>query len=270
MTRSEASRKYSSAQERRAELLELVAGQGYCTTLELSKALNVSDMTIRRDIRQLVDDGRLRSVHGGATLLPQSALTGTDFQARSGRMSAAKRAIAIRAATFLPESGAIALDAGTTTQELALAIPADSRLTVVTPSLAAVNALAGHENVEVMCVGGILHPQTQSFAGTATVAAISELRVRTLFLAASGITADGVYCGNDFDATTKRALVECADEVVLLADSGKFSTSAMVRVGSFDDVHKVVTDDGIAEEHLAFLAELGVEVVVAATERDPE
>lgn len=255
----------SAADERRTQLIELVERQGFCTIGELSAAFDVSDMTIRRDVRMLVHNRQLRSVHGGVTVLPQNAMVGTDFRARAARMSAAKRAIALRAIELVPRSGAIALDAGTTTLELANYLPTSSTVKVVTPSLAVVNALVGREHLDVICLGGTLHSSTQSFAGPATVAAISELQVRTLFLAASGVRAHGVYCGNDFDAVTKRALISVADEVVLLTDSSKFTISAMVRACALSDLNRVITDDEVTDDQLEMFKDLDVEVIVAST-----
>lgn len=240
--------------------------QGFCTILELSEAFAVSDMTIRRDVRALTHDSQLRGVHGGVTMLPQTATTGTDFRARASRMREPKRAIAERAPAYVPRHGAIALDAGTTTLELAAVLPPSSRVTVVTQSLSVINTLLPHERVEVVALGGKLHPSTQSFAGQATVTAISELRVRTFFLAASGLSTSGVYCGNDFDAVTKRALIGAADEVILLTDSSKWSISAMVKACSLAELDRVITDDGVSAEQLAVLADHDVEVVIVPTE----
>jgi DeoR family transcriptional regulator, aga operon transcriptional repressor len=265
VTGVEPPRPYASALDRRAQILELVERRGHCSVMELSRTFAVSDMTVRRDIQRLVGDGRLRGVHGGVTALSRNAVGGTEFGVRASRARAAKRAIARRALDFLPESGAIAVDSGTTTLELANAIPLDSRVHVVTPSLAIVNALLGHEKLDVKSLGGTLHRKTLSFAGPATVAAIGELRVRTLFLAASGLTTDGIYCGNDHDAVTKRALMRVADEVILLVDSGKFSVSALVRSGSWEDIDRVVTDEGIPDIHLRSLAQRNIEVVLASS-----
>lgn len=266
--RAEPPRAYLSAEDRRAQIIELVERQGFCTILELSQAFQVSDMTIRRDIRALAHDSQLRGVHGGVTMLPQAAIIGTDFRARAAKMRDAKRAIAERALTYVPRTGAIGLDAGTTTLEMAVALPPSARVTVVTPSLSVINTLLSHEHVDVVALGGMLHPSTQSFAGPATVAAINDLRVRTFFLAASGLNDEGVYCGNDFDAVTKRALIAVADEVVLLSDSSKWEISAMVRACSLADLDRVITDDGITEEQMAVFADHDVEVVVA-TESPP-
>ncbi|GAA5199849.1 DeoR/GlpR family DNA-binding transcription regulator [Rugosimonospora acidiphila] len=252
----------TAAHARRAHLLGMVERQGYCTISELSAALDVSEMTIRRDVQRLADEGTLRSVHGGVTVPASQSVGGPDLRARSARMPAAKRAIARAAMSLLPSHGAVALDAGTTTLEFVKALPPDIALHVVTASLLAINALLGRPNVEVTSLGGTLRHRSQSFAGPATLAALSELRVRTLFLAATAVSADAVYCGNHFDALTKRHLVEAADEVVLLADSSKFAASAMVRACSLDQVDTIVTDDGLSESARDALVAHHVNVVM--------
>ena len=125
-----------------------------------------------------------------------------------------------------------------------------------------VTALLGHEHAEVACLGGRYNARTQAFSGPATIAAVSELRVRTLFLAASGMRPDGVYCGTDVEALTKRAMVNIADEVVLLADSSKFGVSAMVRACTLTDLDHLITDDGIPDQLRDELAARRVGVTV--------
>ncbi|WP_326834442.1 DeoR/GlpR family DNA-binding transcription regulator [Amycolatopsis rhabdoformis] len=258
----------SPAQERRIRLVSMVEAQGFCTVAELAVALDVSEMTIRRDARQLVGEGRMRSVHGGVTMLPAAAIDGTDFRARATRDNDAKRAIAHKALELLPDTGAVAFDAGTTTHEVAKLLPDGARLQVVTASLPIVNTLLGRDGFDVISLGGTLHPSSQSFAGPMTVAAIGGLRVRTLLLAASSLTDDGVFCGNHFDAGSKRALVDVADEVILLADSGKFELSAMVRACSLDDVDLFVTDDRLPDRHRRAMRDHGVEVITVPVEED--
>ena len=262
MTGSEASTGRRSGERRRAGIRAHLDQQGYSTVQELSAVFGVSDMTIRRDVQLLVNDGALRSVHGGVTVLPQTAILGTDFGARAALRHTAKQLIAARAVDFLPQGGGVGFDSGTTVLELATLIPDDSGLHVVTPSLAVVNAMLARDDIEVTCLAGTLQRTAQSFSGPATVAAIAGLRVRTLFLAASGITEQGVYCGNDYDAVTKRALVHVADEVVLLADSSKFTTSAMVRACSLDDVDRIITDSELGDTHRAWLGSHGVAIEV--------
>jgi DeoR family transcriptional regulator, aga operon transcriptional repressor len=254
--------RYRSAPERRARLLELVEEQGFCTTGELVRALGVSDMTIRRDAQRLADEGLVRMVHGGVSVLPQSALQGSgDYEERASRMATAKQAVGQRAAQLVRPGDTVALDAGTTVLELARALPHDQACTVVTHSAPVVHELLGRMQVQVVGIGGVLHHETKSFAGASTLSALSSLHVGTLFLAASGVGQRGVFCANDFDAVTKRALIEIADHVVLVVDSSKFHSSAMVRICGLDVIDQVVVDDGLSGDHRQLLAHNEVDIV---------
>ena len=240
--------RYKSAPERRQRLLQFIAEQGYCTIAELSRAVAVSEMTIRRDVMRLVEEGRVRGFRGGVgSLSPQDTL-GSDYRFRDQRMGEAKRAIALKAIDLVDGGSVIALDAGTTANQVAAFLPTDQDLKVVTHSFPVVSSLAGNAGVEVTCLGGTLHRESLSFDGTANLAAISNLQVETLFLAASGISERGAFCANGFDAITKRALIAVAEHVVLLADSLKFLSSAMVKICDWDAIDQIITDDGINEE----------------------
>jgi DeoR/GlpR family transcriptional regulator of sugar metabolism len=251
-----------ASRQRRDRLLHLVNTAGFCTFPELSAALGVSEMTVRRDTRRLDADGRLRTVPGGVTALPRRVVAGTDYGIRAITRGTAKQAIAAAALQFVPRSGAIALDAGTTTLELARQLAADSPIQVVTASLPVVNALRARHQAEVICLGGWFNPKTQSFTGPGTITAVRDLRVQTLFLAASALGPDGVYTATEVEALTKRALVRIADTVVLLADSSKFGLSAMARACTLADLDHVVTDDEGALGLERDLAAAGVQVHV--------
>ncbi|MEO3872828.1 hypothetical protein ABGB18_28780 [Nonomuraea sp. B12E4] len=114
-----------------------------------------------------------------------------------------------------------------------------------------------------------MRPESLSFDGPATLSAISNLQVETLFLAASGIGERGAFCGNGFDAITKRALIEVAEHVVLLTDSSTFYASAMVKICGWDAIDRVVIDDGITDEHRTMLQQQDIDVVtVTAAPRE--
>ena len=254
---------YASVPDRRARLVQHVTEQGYCTIIELAVRFGVSEMTIRRDVNALVTEGRLRSFHGGVGALSPVEALGVDYSARNETKAEAKLAIARHAATMIGTGAFVALDAGTTAAGVAGLLPTDAHFQVITPSLPVVVALTGHEGVEVTCLGGALHRESRSFAGPATLAAISNLQVEILFLAASGLSERGAFCGNGFDAITKRALIEVADRVVLLADSSKFSSSAMVRVCGWDAIDAIITDEGLSDHDREILdqSEVAVEIV---------
>jgi DeoR/GlpR family transcriptional regulator of sugar metabolism len=253
--------RYGSAPDRRARVLALVEEQGFCSTTELVKALGVSDMTVRRDTQRMADNGLVRIVHGGVSVLPPSALEGSgDYEARGPLMAGAKQAIGRWAARQITPGETFGLDAGTTLLEVARALPANQPLTMVTHSAPAIAEVMRNRTAQVVCLGGDLHHDTLSFAGTQTLLAISQLMIPTLYLAASGIGERGIFCANDFDAITKRALIEVSDRVVLVADSSKFISSAMVRVCGLDSIDQIIVDDGILDSQAQMLEDHHVRV----------
>lgn len=252
---------YASAAERREILAEFVIGQGYCTILELSQRFGVSEMTIRRDVSRLVSEGRLRGFHGGVGSLSPVDVSGVDYGDRDQKMGEAKRAIAARASQMVIPGAVIGIDAGTTAAQLAATLAPDLRVQVITHSLPAINILSGNPSAETTGLGGVLQHESLSFSGPATLAALSNLHIETLFLAASGLNERGAYCGNSFDAITKRALIDVADRVVLLADSSKFSTSAMVRTCEWGAIDCLIVDSGLRPEDERMLAQFEIEIV---------
>lgn len=235
-------------EDRRTALLELVVSEGYCSAAQLSRDLGVSEMTIRRDIRELAERGLARSVYGGITTLQDSALTGTEFSARAAVAVEQKRRIAREAARLVRAASTIALDSGTTTAELARALPPDEGLTVVTGSLPVISALAQLAGVRLIALGGTFHPDTQSFASSEQQAMAHPLDM--FFLAASAVRNQRIYCRSYFDAEVKRALISRAAQVVVLADSSKFGASADVMVAPVEAVNTIITDDDRPEDVL--------------------
>jgi len=257
--------RYHAARERRLRLLTAIRQRGFCSSAELSQRLRVSEMTIRRDIRRLAEQGLVRAVHGGASAAPapaEAAYAGTDFHVRAQQRAAVKRQLAQHAVRLIEPGAVIGLDAGTTGLELARVLPGDQRLTVVTHSLPVMAALAAQPGLEVIGLGGVFHHQTQSFTGPASLAALEHLRLRRFFLAASGIQGGAVLCANPFDSEVKRALIAIAEEVILVTDSSKFGRTAMTRVASLRQVRTAVVDSGISAEDERALRTMVAEVIV--------
>lgn len=260
---SNESYRYTSAPERRERLLQHIGDEGYCTIAELSAFLGVSEMTIRRDVLKLAEQGQVRAFRGGVGALGGRELPGSDYRFREVSMATQKQAIAHMAARLIDDGSVIAIDAGTTVNQLAPLVPAGKGVKVVTHSFPVIASLAGNPGVEVIALGGTLHPVSLSFDGPSTLAAISNLQVQTFFLGASGITERGAFCGNDFDAITKRAIIDVSERVVLLADSSKFGAPSMhMKICGWDPIDELVTDAGITAEQRRMLEDHGVEVTV--------
>lgn len=254
--------RYRSAPARRQRILEIVRDASFSSAGELSRLLGVSEMTIRRDIRILDGQGLARAVHGGVSRVPDPAI-GTDFRLRSIEHLEEKRQIANAAVRLIHPDTSIALDAGTTCLELARLLSATSRLTVVTPSLPAMTALAERPGIEVVGVGGILHRESQTFAGPAAISGLGGLRVSQLYLAASAVGRGVLWCGNPWDAELKRELVSIADEVIVLVDSSKFSATAMSRIVPLSSVTVLVSDPGLTPAHRSEVEADGVKLILS-------
>lgn len=256
--------KYDSAPRRRSRMLAMIIDHGFCTITEIATAFDISEMTVRRDISKLtVSDQTLRIVHGGISAVPLWQSGGSDYRTRATHNRTAKQAIAAEVARMLTPAATIALDSGTTAIQIAEAIPAEVQLNVVTHSLSVANALVAKENLEVTFLGGTLIRSLQACVGPATISSIADLRINTFFLSATSIDERGVLAGNDYDAATKRSLVDAADTVVLVSDSSKFNFSSRFRVCALNQISTFVTDDGISADHRRWFEAAGVKVVIA-------
>lgn len=256
--------RYRDAAARRGTLVEIVNRSGFCSVADLSDRLGVSRMTVRRDIQQLEQDRKVRSAHGGvAALLPQGG--GTHIQFRSLEQSEAKQAVAAKAVALIEDrpDATVGFDAGTSAFEVARRLHPQRSIRVVTHSLLVMNELSGRPNVEVIGVGGVLHPETQAFAGPGTVSALERYRLETLLLTTSSIHEEMMYCGNAFDADTKRELMRIAERIILLADSSKLRKVSPFDVNPVSAVDTVIIDSEITDEELEALQATGVETIVA-------
>ncbi|WFE62252.1 DeoR/GlpR family DNA-binding transcription regulator [Micromonospora sp. WMMD714] len=256
------------ARQRQATILDRVRAAGGVRVTELAAEFGVSDMTIRRDLDTLHEQGLLAKVHGGATATGSTDEPG--FHAKSVRQSAEKAAIAGHAAGLVRPGAAIALSAGTTTAELARRLVDVPGLTVVTNSLPVAEILhtAGRPDQTVVLTGGVRTP-SDALVGPLAVEAIRSLHLDLLFLGVHGITERaGFTTPNLMEAETDRALVEAADRLVVLADHTKWGTvgiSSIVGLGAAD---MLVSDDRLAPQARQVIDEkVGELVIVTGTGR---
>lgn len=230
--------RYSDAPARRQDLLDRLAAAGYVSSTDVAAELGVSEMTIRRDLRRLADEGLARRVPGGASLPGTGGAE--PFEARRASAAPAKRAIARTAAALLGDADWVALDAGTTVAAITEFLPPE--ISVVTHSLPVIMACGPGDGRELVALGGFYEPTTRSFTGPATWAAAHDLTVDVAVLSCTGVDERGLYSANPVDAEIKRALVASADRVVVLADQHKVGTRASVRFATPEMVAVLVTD----------------------------
>jgi DeoR/GlpR family transcriptional regulator of sugar metabolism len=246
--------------ERRHRILEHLRVQGRVLASDLVTEFDVSPDTVRRDLRELDEAGALRRVHGGA--LPRPGDT-NPLPVRARRAPEAKATIARRAAQLVSDGQVVVLDGGTTTLEVARALPERLRATVVTNSLPIALELADRSGLDIITVGGHVRSRSHVTVGAASVAALAAVRADVLFLGVCGLHPEiGISAVDSEEVEGKRAMIAGAAEIVGLADHDKLGTALPFVIAPLSKVTKLVTD-AVDEDELAPYRALGIEVLSA-------
>lgn len=256
--------RYRGASQRRAAIATLLHSTGFLTISEIVKRFGVSEMTARRDVRQIVDDGDALAARGGLRLPIQSALAPTAYSGRLVTDMAAKSAIGVAAASQLQRDEVIAIDAGTTALQLAAALPADFEGTVITHSVPVINLLLERPSVKALVLGGDLYRPSQALVGYSVLSTVQTLRARTFYMGAAAADERGIYGAADAERNVKHALMGVADRVVLLIDHHKFDASAPVMLCRWDRLAAVVSDQPLPRAIATQLAEHDIEQILPA------
>ena len=248
---------------RRQRILDHIVQQQGATVDELSDLFGVSKVTIRADLNYLASSGVVERSRGGAAPA-RHIRSAVPFSLRQETNREAKASIARLAATLLRSGETICLDAGTTVGELGTFVASMQKLTVVTPAIALAAQLCRSEQLDVVAIGGRLDPQMMSCAGQMTEFQISEIPVHKAFLGAHGIDDDGDIVEVSLEiARLKRTIAKAAREVILLADSSKWSTMGTAKVADIASIDVVVSDEGLSQKARKMLEDRGVELLLA-------
>ncbi len=253
--------------ERRQRILEEVENRNSISVTELCHLLSVSDMTIRRDLRALSDEGMLERVHGGA-LARRDRSNELPYLIRSTENIHQKKIIGQRAADYVHDGDSIALDIGTTTLELAKAMVGIRNLTVLTSNLLVVEVLKEAPNIRLVISGGELRFEEFSLVGPLAQRTFKEFRIDKAFLSAGGLDLiKGLTDYNQQDIQVKQALITHANLVIAMIDSSKFGVVYDHVFAPLSMVDYLITDEEAPLEGLDQLTLDGIEVIVAEKER---
>lgn len=247
--------------ERHKLVLERLEEEGKVLAADLSAALDVSEDTVRRDLRELATEGKLQRVHGGALPRPPVPVS---YAGRLEHEPEAKYQIARAAVGLVRDGQVIFLDAGTTTLEVARRLPEGLRATVVTNGPPVAVALAEHPNVEVVVVGGRLHKESVVAVGAEAVEAIRSFRADVCLLGVCGLhPEEGLTVPVYEEVAVKQAMVACASEVAALVSAEKLGAAFPYVVSTAPSVTHLVTDSSVPAESLDAYRQLGVTVLRA-------
>lgn len=262
------------AEQRRALILDEVRRRGGVRVNELTRRLNVSDMTVRRDLDALARAGLVEKVHGGAVPVVEASTHEPGFEAKSALEPTAKEDIARAAARFAVPGSAIALSGGTTTYALAHQLLDVPDLTVVTNSVRVADVFHTAQQTggadgrrpgaaTVVLTGGMRTP-SDALVGPVADQAIRTLHFDMLFIGVHGISEEaGLSTPNLAEAETNRRFVGAARRVVVVADHTKWGTVGLSSFAQLADVDALVTDSGLSPEARAEIGEHLPSLVVA-------
>jgi DeoR/GlpR family transcriptional regulator of sugar metabolism len=226
---------------------------------ELAELTSTSEMTVRRDLEMLADQGVLERYRGGARNV---VLRGeeTPFALRAHDSVEVKRRIAAAVADMIVDGEAVVIDAGTTCLEVARALT-HRRLTVMPLSLHAANALVGAPQLRLLMPGGEPRSGELALNGPLTEASLAALRFDTAIIGCCGLNAsNGLTTYDVTDAATKRAAIASARRVIAVTEAAKFSRTALAFVAPASALHVVVTGADTADDDADALVEAGIAV----------
>lgn len=247
--------------ERKRFLIDLLKRDGKIVAKTVAAQIDVSEDTIRRDLRELAAEGLLQRVHGGA--LPASPAMG-DFAARQQIAMDDKSAIGRVAARLIQPGQVVFLDGGTTSAQLVRHLPPDLVATVVTHSPSIAVELVAHPGIDVIMLGGRLFKHSVVGVGAATVEAIRRMRADIYFMGVCSVHPEAGLSTGDFEeAGVKRALSEAAAETIVLASPEKLATASPYQVIPLDELAGLVTMASVPDDILAPYRRRGIPIHLA-------
>jgi DeoR family fructose operon transcriptional repressor len=255
------------AAERQEHVLGLIRTQRRVSVTALSRELDVTTETVRRDLDALEALGHVRRVHGGAVAADLGSLVEASLDARSGERVEAKRAIAAAVAAMLADGSTILIDAGSTTGALAAALAepgARRRLSVITNALPIAATLHTVDGIEVTLIGGRLRGITSASVGSSATAQLLALRPDVAIIGANGLSAGfGLSTPDEDEAATKGAMVRSARHRIAVVDSSKLGVESLHSFADLADLDVLITDAAPEADLAAALRAADVDVVIA-------
>lgn len=226
---------------RQPEILEIARAEGKVVVEDLAERFGVTVQTIRRDLTELAEAGKLERVHGGAVL--PSGVSNIGYEDRRGLNEDAKAAIARVCAREIPDGASVFLNIGTSTEAVARELLHHRDLMAVTNNMNVANILVGNPDCEIVVVGGVLRRSDGGLIGNLTTAAIEQFKVDFAVIGCSALDQEGDLLDFDIqEVHVSRTIIRQARQTFLVADNSKFQRSAPARIASLAEIDAFFTD----------------------------
>lgn len=251
-----------SPAERHSHILKQLQGNGFVTVSTLSAELNVSEVTIRRDLRQLEERNLLYRTHGGAT--PSNPFVyDRPVSEKAKQHAEEKRRIGAAAAALVQPLDSIILASGTTISQVARHLQGTPNLTIVTSALNVALDLVHLPSVEIFVLGGMLRLTSTSVAGPNAEEMMRKCTCHTLFLGVDGFDVEhGLTTSSAMEASLNKSMIAAAHQTVVVTDSSKFGLRGFSHICGLNDVDTVITDAGVPDGVVRALEEHDITVCV--------
>jgi DeoR/GlpR family transcriptional regulator of sugar metabolism len=246
-------------------ITEKILQNGSVTVEELCEQLEVSRMTIHRDLDELEEQGVLRKVRGGATA-QRSSLYESSSRYRMRVANLEKEAIARKAVTLIEPGQAILLDDSTTTVILSRHIVNIAPLTIITNCLQILYEMSGKEGIRLISLGGEYVPHYDVFAGLLCERSVESIRANILFMSTSAINESLAFHQDQNVVKTKRSMMASATRKILMVDHTKVRQVALHKLASLKEFNLVITDEKVETSFVRDLQNAGVQVEIAPIE----
>ncbi len=251
-------------QKRQNEIVDLVNLRGRIPIKELSEICKVSELTIRRDVRELERQGGLQNIRGivfANTMKKENIIY--NLNDASAENYNAKDKIGLYAAEMIRDGDIVIIDNGTTTERLAAHFPEDINATVLCYNINVLNHLYRKPNISLVFGGGYFHPQTLMFESRESLELIRRTRARKVFVSAAGIHDSlGATCTSTYEVESKREILKASMEKILLVDSSKFGQvyeNFICEITVFD---LIITDKALSDDWVKIIEDAGVKCVL--------
>ncbi|SDI62333.1 DeoR/GlpR family DNA-binding transcription regulator [Aliiruegeria lutimaris] len=246
---------------RQTDILELARQQGKVTVDDLVTRFGVTHQTIRRDLTELAEAGKLERVHGGA-MLP-SGVTNIGYEDRRDLNTNAKGAIAALCAAAIPHDCSVFLNIGTSTEAVARALLQHRNLMVITNNLNVANILVANAEINITVAGGMLRRSDGGLTGALTREVIEQFKVDIAVIGCSALDHDGDLLDFDIEEVhVSQAILRQARQSFLVADHSKFQRTAPARIASLGEIDNFFTDRPLTTSLSRQCRDWGTEVVV--------
>ena len=250
-------------EQRHEIIMETLIRQGSVLVSDLVEMLEVSAVTVRKDLTELERGDRLYRSHGKAVLI-NPYINNRSVNEKEKLATDQKHAIGREAARLITRNDSICIASGTTVHALARNIVPIHKLTVVSASLAVSNILTQHENIDIIQLGGMLRHSSLSVVGEYASRILEQCSFSKLYLGVDGIDMEyGITTTEMREAGLNQKMMAAAQKTIVLADSSKFGRRGFAKIADLDAVDMIITDGGVSPKIVTRLEDLGVEVIIA-------